>query len=100
MASNINPITGNPNTNAEKAALSKWQANVPVNAQKAEGNFKGANWSNAGVKKAAGEAKPLEEAPKKLASNINRNTTGGTALSFRKTRKRKTRKTRKSRSRK
>ena len=100
MASNINPITGKPATNAEKASIANWGKNVPVNAQKAEGNFKRANWSNAGVKKAAGEAKPLEEAPKKPASNINRNTTGGTALSFRKTRKSRKSKARKSRSRK
>jgi inosine-uridine nucleoside N-ribohydrolase len=99
MASNINPVTGNPYTNAEKAEIAAWEAKYVKKpfVPNASVVLQRANWSAAGVAKAAGAAKPLEKAPAKANSKVNRNTTGGTKLSFRKTRKSKARKSRKSR---
>ena len=102
MASNINPVTGNPYTNAEKAALANWEAKYVKKpfVPNASVVLPRANWSAAGVAKAAGAAKPLEKAPEKAPSNVNRNTTGGTKLSFRKTRKSKARRSKSRKSRK
>jgi hypothetical protein len=81
----LNPVTGKPVTNAEKAQL--WSETLaPVQQAAPTGTFQPANWSKAGLNKAKGAAKPLENRPEKGPSNVNRNVTGGKKL-FRKTRK-------------
>jgi hypothetical protein len=96
----LNPVTGNPYTNEDKAAMAKFNEKFPPVAQGVPtGTFVKANWSNAGVAKASGSAKRPEEQRPNKGANPNRVIINkGMKLSFRKTRKSKSRKS-KSRSR-
>ena len=96
---NLNPKTGEPTTNANRAALANWKKEFPLNQWKLEGELpKPKNWTNAAIEKEKGAKNEVMQVVKP-PSNIKRNTTGGMKLFERKSRKgmRKTRKTRKSR---
>lgn len=94
---NLNPKTGEPTTNVNRAKLSNWIREFPLKHWKLEGELpKSKEWTNAAIEKEKGANKEVKVV--KPPSNITRNTTGGMKLFERKSRKsRKSRKTRKGR---